>query len=51
MSAYNRGTVEVICTECRFSTVIYRSDERLPGEVVTEHGRETGHKLKISPEP
>lgn len=44
---YHRGTIEVICTICRFSQVIHRGDDKLPSDIVVQHGRETGHKLRV----
>lgn len=40
-------TVRVECKECQFATVVDSDDERLPGEVIIAHGRETGHKSVV----
>ena len=41
--------MKVECKECRFSRVVGPDDDRLPGEVVIEHGDETGHRLDVEP--
>lgn len=38
-------TVRVVCTECGFSEVVEKGGEK-PAEVIVEHGRKTGHKLR-----
>ena len=45
----DNGPKKVECTECRFSRVVNLDGEKLPGDVVREHGEETGHKLRVSP--
>lgn len=35
------------CKDCPFSEELEADDRRLPGEVVIQHGRETGHKLRV----
>lgn len=39
--------IQVECQECSFAEVVGEDDERLPGEVVIQHGRSTGHKLRV----
>lgn len=39
-----REAIQVVCTECAFSKVVEKGDEK-PAEVIVEHGRKTGHKL------
>lgn len=40
--------MRVECDECNFSRSVRPEDEQLPGEVVVEHGRNTGHRLSVS---
>lgn len=35
------------CEDCPFSTIINDDDDRLPADVVREHGQEMGHKLSV----
>lgn len=44
MDGEKAGKVKVLCKECSFSKTVANEGER-PGEVIIEHGRETGHKL------
>lgn len=39
---------EVVCQDCPFSAVVAEDDDRLPADIVTEHGKETGHKLSVT---
>lgn len=39
-------TVRIVCTECRFSKEVEKDGNR-PAEVMIDHGRETGHKLRV----
>ena len=39
--------MRVECTECRFTRVVERDDEDLPGETVQRHRNETDHVLHI----
>ncbi|SEP10483.1 hypothetical protein SAMN04487948_11448 [Halogranum amylolyticum] len=41
-------TMKVTCGECTFTQVIHPGDEELPSEIVVEHGKQTGHKLKVA---
>lgn len=38
---------DVVCEDCPFSTTIHDDDDRLPADVVREHGKERGHKLSV----
>lgn len=38
---------DVVCEDCPFSATIHDGDDRLPADVVREHGKETGHKLSV----
>lgn len=40
--------VRVVCEECPFSKVVEKVGDT-PAEVISEHGRETGHKLTTEP--
>lgn len=44
----DQPTMRVECTECNFSRFVRPEDEQLPGEVVVEHGRKTGHRLSVT---
>lgn len=44
-SQHHRAVIE--CTECPFSEVVADEDDRLPADVVREHGEESGHKLSV----
>ena len=35
------------CQDCNFTAVVTPNDDRLPADVVVEHGRESGHKLSV----
>lgn len=48
MSSKKRQAVNLECIECRFSKVVSPNVGKLPVDFVVEHGRETGHKVKIS---
>jgi hypothetical protein len=37
----------VECQDCNFATVVSPDEDRLPADVVVEHGRESGHKLAV----
>lgn len=37
----------VVCQDCWFSTVVRPDDDRLPADVVIDHGKESGHKLSV----
>ena len=47
MDGYVWYRTRVDCKDCPFSEELEADDERLPGEVVIEHGRETGHILRV----
>lgn len=38
--------VRVDCTECPFSKVVEKREEK-PADVIVEHGKETGHTLTV----
>lgn len=38
---------QVDCKDCPFFEVLEADDGRLPGKIVIQHGRETGHKLRV----
>lgn len=40
--------MEVSCSECPFSRIVEPDEERLPADVLTAHGQETGHKLAVN---
>ena len=42
-----RREARVECQGCNFRAVVAPSDNRLPADVVVEHGRESGHKLSV----
>lgn len=42
-----KESILVECQECLYSEVVEPDDELTPGEAVIEHGRETGHKLRV----
>lgn len=44
----DRSTMEVECIECTFSKVVGPDSDKLPAEVMIEHGQETGHQLTVS---
>lgn len=48
MSQKARQSVEIACTECRFSKVVGPDDEKAAADYVVEHGKETGHKVSIT---
>lgn len=51
MTAEGRGVTSVDCTECPFSRTVSPDDDLVPAEVVIEHGKQTGHLLRVgSPE-
>ncbi|MDS0281113.1 hypothetical protein [Haloarcula onubensis] len=39
--------MKVDCTECPYSRIVAADSDRLPADLVVEHGQETGHKLTI----
>ena len=39
----------VECQDCGFSTIVKPGEDRIPADVVVEHGRESGHKLSVGP--
>lgn len=41
--------MRIECTECHFSTTEDTGGETLPADIVTEHGRKTGHNLSVTP--
>lgn len=47
MSESHHRRARVDCTECPFSAVVEDGDDRLPADVVREHGEESGHKLSV----
>ena len=47
MAADGRGATSVDCTECPFSLTVAPEDDRVPAEVVIEHGKQTGHLLRV----
>lgn len=47
MAAESRHATIVDCTECPFSRTVGPEDDRAPAAVVIEHGRRTGHLLRI----
>ena len=42
-----RQEARVECQDCNYSVVVTASDDRLPADVVVEHGRKSGHKLSV----
>lgn len=40
--------MRVDCTECRFSETAGPDSDQLPGELLVQHARETGHKLSLT---
>lgn len=48
MGPRHHAAAQVVCEECQFSTTVRDDDDRLPADVVREHGRETGHKLSVT---
>ena len=47
MAESHHHRARVTCTECPFSAVVEDDDDRLPADVVREHGEESGHKLSV----
>lgn len=47
MSVQEATPMEVDCQECAFSRVVEPTTEELPADVVIEHGRSSGHKLRV----
>lgn len=47
MAAESRCATTVDCTECPFSRTVSPDDDRVPAEVVIEHGKQTGHLLRV----
>lgn len=47
MTDHTSPQIKVECTECPFSEIIDGSDEELPANAVIEHGKETGHTLRV----
>lgn len=39
--------MQIVCTDCSFSWTMETDDERLPADVIIEHGRENGHTLQV----
>lgn len=39
-------TVQIVCTECMFSRKVEKAEQK-PADVIVEHGRETGHTVRI----
>lgn len=39
----------VECQECQFSEVVEPGDDRVPADIVIEHGKKRGHKLSVKP--
>lgn len=44
-------TQELVCPECGFRKLVDADDDRRAAEYVLEHGRETGHKVRIESMP
>lgn len=46
-----RGKVKraarVVCQDGPFSEVVHPDEEKLPADIVVEHGRETGHNSRV----
>lgn len=42
------ATMEVRCTDCGFTRVVAPDDDRVPPDVLVEHGEETGHSLTLT---
>lgn len=42
-------SARVECQECHFSAVVTEADDRIPADVVIAHGKESGHKLSVTP--
>ncbi|MFB6165531.1 MAG: hypothetical protein ABEJ31_10270 [Haloarculaceae archaeon] len=40
--------LNVYCPECGFSQQVLPCEERVAADVVIEHGRKTGHKLRVT---
>lgn len=47
MGPKHHKQARVDCEDCLFSATISDEDDRLPADVVREHGKETGHKLSV----
>lgn len=47
MAQYHHHKALVNCKECPYSEVVMDEDDRLPADVVREHGEESGHKLSV----
>lgn len=41
------GRARVECQDCPYSEVVEESDDALTGEVLVEHGRKRGHRLRV----
>lgn len=39
--------MKIECSKCQFSKVVEADSEKLPAEVVREHGKRTGHKVRV----
>ena len=48
MSTKKTAQMQLDCTECRFSKRTEKDGEKLPAEIVREHGKNTGHKVRVS---
>lgn len=40
-------TARVECQDCEYTKIVEENDDALPGEVLVEHGRKRGHKLRV----
>lgn len=47
MTQYQHHKALIECEECPYSEVVMDEDDRLPADVVREHGEESGHKLSV----
>jgi hypothetical protein len=49
MNPATADEMRIECTECHFSATEDTAGERLPADIITDHGRETGHNLSVTP--
>lgn len=47
MTQEHHNEAHIVCEDCPFSTTVHDGDDRLPADVVREHGKERGHKLSV----